>query len=87
MPRAVHRVLDEQPLAERPAVMGAGSADREDFAAAAGQQHGLAADLTDKHRVVAEIVFGNTVRQVRFVLGCLRHLILLVTRAATSTLR
>jgi hypothetical protein len=48
--------------------MGAGGTDRKDFPAAAGQQHRLVADLTDQHRVIGEIVFGNTVRQVWLIL-------------------
>ena len=76
MPRAAHRVLDDQPLAELPAVMRAGRADREDLPAAASQQHCVVANLTDKRRTIGELAFGNTVRQVRFVLTCVRHLIL-----------
>jgi hypothetical protein len=87
MPRAAHRVLDDQPLAERPAVMRAGRADREDLPAAPSQQHCVVANLTDKRRTIGELAFGNTVRQVRFVLTCVRHLILPQTRVVASTLR
>src|SRR5215467_14818206 len=84
MPWAAHRVLDDQPLSKRPAVMGARGTDREDFLAAAGQQHRLVADLTDKHRAIGEIAFGNTVRQVWLVLACVWHLILPATIVAAS---
>src|SRR5215471_1302452 len=84
MPWAAHRVLDDQPLSKRPAVMGARGTDREDFLAAADQQHRLVADLTDKHRGIREIAFGNTLRQVWLVLACVWHLILPATRVAAS---
>src|SRR6516165_6094829 len=84
MPWAASRVPDDQPLSERPAVMGARGTDREDFLAAAGQQHRLVADLTDKHRVIGEIAFGNTVRQVWLVLAYVWHLILPATIVAAS---
>src|SRR5215472_11601886 len=84
MPWAAHRVLDDQPLSKRPAVMGARGTDREDFLAAAGQQHRLVAHLTDNHRAIGEIAFGNTVRQVWLVVACVWHLILPATRVAAS---
>jgi hypothetical protein len=49
MPGTTHRVVDHQSLAERPTVMGATGADRENLLAAAGQQHGLLADPADQH--------------------------------------
>src|SRR3954463_8975241 len=67
--------------------MGAGGADREDFHAPAGQQHRLVADLTDKHRAIGEIIFGNAVRQIRLVLVRLCHLVLLAAYVAASTLK
>jgi hypothetical protein len=66
--------------------MGAGGADSEDFSAPAGQQHRLVADLTDKHRAIGEIIFGNALRQIRLVLVRLCHLILLAAYVAASTL-
>src|SRR5215469_7427222 len=84
MPWAAYRVLDDQPLSKRPAVMGACGTDREDFLAAAGQQHRLVVDLTHKHRAIGEIAFGNTVRQVWLVLACVWHLTLPATRVAAS---
>src|SRR5215469_11551532 len=84
MPWAAHRLLDDQSLSKRPAVMGARGTDRKDFLGAAGQQHRLVADLTHKHRAIGEIAFGNTVRQVWLVLACVWHLILPATRVAAS---
>jgi hypothetical protein len=60
MPWAAYRILDDQPLTERPAVMGTGGADRKDFPVVTGEQHRLVTNLTDKHRADGEIAFGNT---------------------------
>ena len=88
MPRAAHRVVDHQSLAERPAVMGAVGADREDFLATTGQQHGLVADPADQHGAVGEIGLRDAVGQIRPVSMFVGHLLLLAaTRPVPSPLR
>src|SRR5262245_27590923 len=86
MPGAADRVVNDQPLAERASVMGAGGADRQDFSAPASQQHRLVPDLTDKHRAIGEIILRNTVRQIRLVQARLCHPILPAAYVAASTL-
>ena len=51
-----------------------------------GPHHHLVADLTDTYRTIAEIAFGNTIRQVRFVLASFCHPILLCRRGVLADL-
>ena len=64
MPRTAHRVVGQDPVAERPAIMRAGRADGEDLAAAAGEQHILFADMPHEHLAVGKLAGGNTRGQI-----------------------
>src|SRR5690348_15570293 len=65
MPRASYRVVDEEPLGERAAVMGTGRADREDLLAAACQQHRLLADMSEEQGAVDELRKRDPRREIR----------------------
>src|SRR5262249_55918154 len=64
MPGAAHGVIDHQALGERPAVMRAGRADRENLVAAPGQQHRLVAHAAADHLSVGEIAQRNSLGEV-----------------------
>jgi len=54
VPRAAHAVAVDQPFGQRPAVVGAGRADREHVGAAARQQHRFAVRMTEQRAPVGE---------------------------------
>jgi hypothetical protein len=56
MPRAAHRVVDEQTFRERPAIMRTGGADRENLLTPAGEQHGLLADVSEEHLAIGKCI-------------------------------
>ena len=57
--------------------MRAGGADREDFGAAARQQHRLFPDLPDQHRAVGKIALRDSGGEVGILrLVCVCHMIL-----------
>jgi hypothetical protein len=55
MPGTPNRVLDEEALSERPAVVRARRADREDFVAASSEEHALALCMAEQHRAVGDV--------------------------------
>ena len=55
VPRAANRIPDHQPLVQRPAVMRAGSADREYLLAPSHQQDRLGPDMAEHHRAVRKL--------------------------------
>jgi hypothetical protein len=56
MPRTAHRVIDEKAFRKRPAIVRTGGADRENLIAAAGQQHGFLADVSQEHLAVGKSI-------------------------------
>ena len=64
MPRAMHRIADQQTFGQRPMIVAALGADREHIFALAGQQHLLLADVTDKQAAVGEVGRWNALCQV-----------------------
>jgi hypothetical protein len=52
MPRAAHRIVDQQPFGKRAVVVRAGRTDREELRAAAHQDHRLAPYVPEQHRAV-----------------------------------
>jgi hypothetical protein len=56
MPRTAYRVIDEETFRERAAIMRAGGADRENFIAPAGEQHGLLADVSQQHLAIGKCI-------------------------------
>ena len=72
VPGTSHRVADHQPLRERPAVMRAGGADREEFIPAAREQHGFLAHVPAHHGPVAKGVERHAAHEIgSFRLGLL----------------
>ena len=55
MPGTPNGVLDQEPLAERPAVVRARGADREDLVTASSEQHALALCVTEEHCAVSKV--------------------------------
>src|SRR5207244_2578132 len=49
-----NRILDQEPLLERAAVVRADGADREPLAAAAGEEHGFVAGVSEQHGAVGD---------------------------------
>ena len=74
VPRAAHRVADEEPLGERAAVVRARAADGVDVAAAADEQHRLAVGVAAEHPAVREIVDGNALLEIGTGQLCLHSL-------------
>ncbi len=64
VPGTAHRVVDDEPLGERPVIVCAKGADREDFGAAAHEQHRLLADMAEKLAAVIELGAGDSLRQI-----------------------
>lgn len=79
MPRTAHRVVDNEPIRQRAAVMGAVSADGEHVCAATHEQHWLLSHVADQLAAVRQFGDGNALRQIRADrLGLiLRHRVLL----------
>ena len=77
MPGTTHCVRDHQAFAERPAVMGAGGADREHLPTTAGKHDLFIAYLTNEHRAIGEIAVRDSISQVGLVgLTGFRHVTL-----------
>ena len=55
MPRAPNSILDQEALAQRPAIMRAGSADREDLLATSCQQDRLGPNMAKQHGAIREL--------------------------------
>ena len=55
MPRAADGILDEEALVERPAIMGAGRTDGEDFLAASCEQDRLGPDMAEQHLAIRKL--------------------------------
>src|SRR5262249_47713572 len=64
VPRTAHRVVNQEPLRERSAIVGTGGADRENLTATAGEQHGLLTDMSQQHVAVGERVDRDSLRQI-----------------------
>ena len=64
VPRAAHRVADDEPLGERAAVVRAFAADGEDFALGPRQDHRILADMSAEHGVGRKVALGDPVREV-----------------------
>ena len=64
MPGTAHRVVDNEPVRERAAIVGAMGADREHVGAAAHQQHRLVADVADELAAIGEFGERNSLRQI-----------------------
>ncbi len=67
VPRAAHRVADEEPLGERAAVVRARPAD-------GVEQHRLAVGVAAEHPAVREIVDGNALLEIGTGQLCLHSL-------------
>src|SRR6185369_9958114 len=65
MPWTPHGVRDHQPVGERPAIVRAARSDREEFIAAACEQHGFLADMSADHAAVSELIERDALREVR----------------------
>jgi hypothetical protein len=65
MPRAPHRIVDNEALRERTIVVGALSADRENVSAAAHKQNRVLSDMADELAAVWQFGESNSLRQVR----------------------
>jgi hypothetical protein len=65
VPRAPHRVADDQTLAKRTAVVRACRADCEKFVAPACEEHGLLAHMPAHHAAITEMVERDAAREVR----------------------
>jgi hypothetical protein len=55
MPRAPNSILDQEAVAQRPAIMRAHSADREDLLATSCQQDGLGPNMAKQHGAICEL--------------------------------
>src|SRR5215831_13534705 len=64
VPRTSYRVANHQALGEGPAIMRAGRADREDFIAAAREQHGVLAHVSADHAAIGKIIEGDAAREI-----------------------
>jgi hypothetical protein len=64
MPWTAHRIVDDESIHERAAVVGAVSADGEYLRAAAREQHRLFSDVTDKLAAVRQFGGGDASRQI-----------------------
>src|ERR1051325_3289773 len=73
MPWAAHGALVQQALGERPMIMRAGSTGGENLAAIARQQNLLAADVTEQHGALGEVIGSNAQRQVGAFRRVIRH--------------
>ena len=65
MPRTAHRVVDNEPLRERAAIVGAVRADGEHVGAATHEQHRLLSDMADELAAVRQFGESNSLRQIR----------------------
>src|SRR5262249_57057283 len=65
MPGTSHRLADDQSFGQRTAVMAAGRANREEFIAAAREQHRLVADIPADRPAVGYIRERDATREVR----------------------
>src|SRR5579862_3564008 len=63
--RTAHRIADNETFRQRPAVMRAGRADRENLFAAADKDHGFVADMTEPHGAFGEVVERNAFSKIR----------------------
>ena len=64
MPRAAHRVADQQSFGQRTVIVAARRTDGEQLGALARQQHLLVADMAHKHAAVGKVGEGNTLAQI-----------------------
>jgi hypothetical protein len=64
VPRAAHRFVDEQALAERPRIVSAGGAHGEDLLAPACQQDSLAFGVAEQHLALAHLRQRDALEQV-----------------------
>ena len=64
MPGAPDRFARQEALAQRPAVVGALAADRQDLVAEADKEHGLLADMTAQHPAFRQGVHRHPFRKV-----------------------
>ncbi len=64
MPRAANRIADHQAFGQRPVIVTAFGADREDFAALPRQQHLFLADMADKHGAIGKVSRRNAFCQI-----------------------
>ena len=92
VPGAAHGLAHHQPLGERPVIVRARGADREELLAPPCQQHRLAAHVSDEHGAIGEggrVDAGGKVRPLRQIRSFFRHYALPVTTglAATSSIR
>src|SRR5262245_37094589 len=72
VPRTSYTAAIHQSLGEGAAVMRAGRADREDFIAAAREQHGFLANVPADHAAIGKIIERDAAREIgSFRLGLL----------------
>src|SRR5258707_14183802 len=64
VPRTSHGVVDHQSLGERPAVVRAGRADREEFIAAAREEDWLLAHMSAEHASIGEVIERDSFREI-----------------------
>ena len=64
MPGATHGLADDETFGERPVIVRASGADREDLRAAAHQQNLLVADMAEQLSAIGEFGERNALRQI-----------------------
>src|SRR5205823_4500436 len=64
VPRAPHGIVDQQPLGEGPAVMGADGTDSEDLVAPPRQQHAVLAHMSLEHAAIRHAGNRHALRQI-----------------------
>ena len=64
MPRASHRAVDDEPISQRPAIVGAVSADREHVGPAPHEQHSLLRHMADQLAAVGQFGESNALREI-----------------------
>jgi hypothetical protein len=74
MPWTAHRLPDQEPFPERPAVVRAGGIDGEDFRAAARDEHRSVLYLPYHHAAIGKVLFRDAHPQIGpGGLGCVSH--------------
>src|SRR6266700_1096174 len=81
MPRAANRVVDQQPIGQRAAIMRADSADREQLVAAPRKQHRIAVCVPKQHGAVDNFRERDALDEVRSteLVLCVVHSIFLTS--------
>src|SRR5277367_6093146 len=64
MPRAAHRVVDDEPVRQRTAIVRTVSADREYLCAATDEKHGFLPHIADQFAAIGQFGESNALRQI-----------------------